>query len=136
MVQQSFLSWKASKPRVKPAPSCIEGPGIVSEPVDSVAFTPRISQELKLKAVSKEPLRPSVRNHSSGRTSQLYSLSRILMSSSDFGEFKSAKHGRKEEHIWLHASPLADLDNILSMHKPLETEEVMYTNCLEFHAYN
>jgi hypothetical protein len=120
MLQQSFLSWKEARSMQRAAPpTCVEGPSGRLRTVDSVSFPPVFSSKGRLKA-GQTLGKVQVRSHSSGRLSQLRSLSRILSHSSASGNSKtSLAEPRSSSSCWLHRAPVRDSDRILSLQTPM-----------------
>ncbi|KDP34372.1 hypothetical protein JCGZ_11255 [Jatropha curcas] len=116
-LQQSFLVWK-NRLQQKPTPPLqVESTDVLSGRVSSVTFPTIIGQKGSLRAKSYVNQRFRPRNYSSGKTSQLHSLSRILSSpSASVNPKKRLKVSRKQSHTWLHAAPETDSDSILSLH--------------------
>ncbi|XP_034688262.1 protein TIC 100 [Vitis riparia] len=118
-LQQSFVSWKerTSSRKLVITPS-IEGTNDRSETFDSVSFPLVLGQNGRLRATTQAGQQFQVRCHSSHGKSQ----SRII-SSCSAASVNSKRKPKPEKtsqgHIWQHAAPEGDLDNILSLHIPI-----------------
>lgn len=120
-LQQSFLSWKNSRPMPKAAiSSCSEASSSLLKAVDSVIFPPVVGPKVNLKATRQRHFNFQAKTSSNGRLCQLRPISQICSThSASMNTRISPKESRSRNHRWPHAAPEKESDSILSFHTPV-----------------
>ncbi|BBH05088.1 Membrane Occupation and Recognition Nexus repeat-containing protein, partial [Prunus dulcis] len=119
-LQQSFLSWKDSRPMPKAAiSSCSEASSSLLKAVDSVIFPPVVGPKVNLKATRQRHFNFQAKTSSNGRLCRLRPISQICSPhSASMNTRISPKESRSRNHRWPHAAPERESDSILSLHTP------------------
>lgn len=116
-LQESFLSWRVGNPLRKAPSSPVQNCGGSMETSGSISYPLALGQNGVLRA-ARQPLNNFQTRNS--RTTQLHSLSRLLLGSLAPAEPKrSLKRCTSQGRHLKHAAPVRGLEDILSLHMPV-----------------